>query len=232
MAFQPASTGSLVAFGTIIAAVLAALLIATRHAYRATPGKGRSMQIRAAAITLAWLGLLSALVASGQMQRLPLSGLPVFFGAVLASGLAVGFSRFGGRLAAGLPIPALVGFQSFRLPLELVLHRWAESGTIPHTMSWTGQNWDILSGFAALLAMPWSGRSRAVAWLANTIGFVLLINVVRVALLSSPVPFGWNVSPPLVLALHWPYALIGPVCVAGALAGHIVLTRALLRNAR
>jgi hypothetical protein len=39
------------------------------------------------------------------------------------------------------------------------------------------------------------------------------------------------VTPPLLLALHLPYAWIGPVCVGGALAGHIVLTRALLRRA-
>jgi hypothetical protein len=42
------------------------------------------------------------------------------------------------------------------------------------------------------------------------------------------VPFGWNVSPPLVLAMHLPYAWIVPICVAGALCGHVVLTRALL----
>lgn len=51
-----------------------------------------------------------------------------------------------------------------------------------------------------------------------------------VALMSAPVPFGWNVSPPLRVAFHLPYALIGPVCVGGALLGHIVLTRALLRS--
>jgi hypothetical protein len=80
----------------------------------------------------------------------------------------------------------------------------------------------------ALAAAPFAGRSRAVAWIANVVGSLLLLNVMRVALLSSPVPFGWGVEPPLVIALHLPYAFIGPVCVGGALAGHIVLTRALL----
>ena len=51
-----------------------------------------------------------------------------------------------------------------------------------------------------------------------------------VALLSSPVPFGWGQQPSLLLAFHEPYALIGPVCVGGALFGHIVLTRALWRK--
>ena len=56
--------------------------------------------------------------------------------------------------------------------------------------------------------------------------------VIRVALFSSPVPFGWGQQPPLLLALHLPYAYIGPVCVGGALIGHIVLTRALLRGGK
>ncbi len=32
--------------------------------------------------------------------------------------------------------------------------------------------------------------------------------------MSSPLPIGWNVNPPLLMALHLPYALIGPVCVS------------------
>lgn len=48
----------------------------------------------------------------------------------------------------------------------------------------------------------------------------------RVAIMSSPLPFAWGPQPPpLLLALHLPYALIGPVCVGGALFGHVVLTR-------
>jgi hypothetical protein len=45
--------------------------------------------------------------------------------------------------------------------------------------------------------------------------------------MSSPLPFAWGVKPPLQLALYLPYAWIVPICVDGALFGHIVLTRAL-----
>jgi hypothetical protein len=124
---------------------------------------------------------------------------------------------------------ALVGYHAFRVPLELVLHSWAEQGTIPQTMTWDGQNWDIISGALAIMIAPFAIRSRALAWGVNVIGFVLLMNVIRVAALSSPLPIGWGQDPPLLLALHLPYALIAPVCVAAAIAGHIVLTRALLR---
>jgi hypothetical protein len=59
-----------------------------------------------------------------------------------------------------------------------------------------------------------------------------LANVVRVAVLSSPVSFGWPVEPKLRLIFHVPYALIIPVCIGGGLIGHIALTRALLRRER
>ena len=119
-----------------------------------------------------------------------------------------------------------------RLPLELILHAWAHQGTIPSTMTWTGQNWDIVSGGAALLAAPLARRHRVAAWCANVIGMALLLNVVRVAVLSSPISFGWQITPPLLLAFHLPYALILPVCIGGAAMGHVVLTRALLRHSR
>ena len=141
------------------------------------------------------------------------------------TGLAL--SPVGRQFAAQVPLAALVGFQAFRLPLELVLHSWVAQGTIPGTMTWTGQNWDIISGLTALVCASFATRHRAAARIANIVGFALLLNVMRVAILSSPVPFGWGQQPPLLLALHLPYALIGPVCVGGALFGHLVLTRAL-----
>ena len=128
----------------------------------------------------------------------------------------------------GLPLAALVGFQGFRLPLELVLHQWVGEGSIPETMTWTGQNWDIVAGVMALVVAAWPSRPRAVVWAFDVLGFVLLLNVMRVAIFSSPLPFAWPLQPPMLLPLHLPYAWIVPICVAGALGGHIVLTRALL----
>jgi hypothetical protein len=154
----------------------------------------------------------------------------LFFAAAMNAGcLAVGLSAVG-RWLSLLPLPALVAFQAFRLPLELVLHSWVAQGVIPGTMTWSGRNWDIISGVLALVAAPFCRRSIVWAWIANVVGWVLLVNVMRVAVLSSPVSFGWPVTPKLELIYHLPYALIIPVCVGGALIGHIALTRALLRG--
>jgi hypothetical protein len=229
MPFQPADATSLAAFVVIVIAVLAAFVAGVHRAHRGMPGGG-GQTLKIAFAAAVWVGLLGWIVASRRMQQLPLNGLPFFFGSILVVSVAVALSPLGSRLATGVQIAALVGFQAFRLPLELVLHSWAAQGTIPGTMTWTGQNWDIVSGIVCLAAMPWANRNRAVAWTANIIGSLLLLNVIRVALLSSPLPIGWGTQPPLLLALYFPYALIGPVCVGGALIGHIVLTRALLRR--
>jgi hypothetical protein len=222
MEFHPASAGSVAAFAAILVAVVGALPWAVQRSY----GSTRAVLVAAGALAL-WLGALSALVASGKMASLPMNGLPFFFGSILIVCVGLGLSPVGARLSAGVPLAALVGFQAFRLPLELVLHEWAAQGTIPETMTWTGQNWDIVSGIAALVCAPLAGRYPVAARFANIVGFALLLNVMRVALLSAPVPFGWDVQPKLLVAFHLPYALIGPVCVGGALFGHVVLTRRL-----
>ncbi|HEY8993574.1 MAG TPA: hypothetical protein VIM71_02725, partial [Lacunisphaera sp.] len=216
MSFVPASSASLIAFGVILVSVLMALLWSVQRAYA-------SFKVTALAGLLLglWLGALSALVVSGRLAALPFSGLPFFFGPIVVIWTGLALSPVGRRLATTIPLAALVGFQAFRLPLELVLHSWAGQGTIPETMTWSGQNWDIVSGLVALACAPLAGRFPVAARFANIVGLALLLNVMRVAILSSPVPFGWNVQPPLLLAFHLPYALIGPVCVGGALFGHI-----------
>ena len=225
MNFQPASVTSVAAFLAIVAAVIAAFIWAVQHAYRSDRQRHFLRAITGLGVYL--IGL-SAVIASGLMLRLPLAGLPFFFGIVLIVSVGVACSPLGARLSATLPVASLVGFQAFRLPLELVLHAWGEQGTIPMSMTWRGQNWDILTGFVSLAALPFVERHRSVAWFANLVGLALLLNVIRVAVMSSPLPFAWGVTPPLLLALNLPYALIAPVCVGGALIGHIVLTRALL----
>lgn len=229
MSFTPASPVTLAAFVTILAGVLLAFFAAVRHTFRNSE-EPRKIVGRAVFAVGAWLGFESALVAGDVLPGMPMNGLPAFFVPILVVVLAAGLSSLGRRFAEELPVVALVAFQAFRLPLELVLHSWAGQGVIPGTMTWTGQNWDIVSGVVALVAAPFAAKNRNVAWLANLLGLVLLLNVMRVAVLSAPVPFGWNVTPPLLLAYHLPYALIAPVCVGGALFGHIVLTRALLRE--
>ena len=212
---------SIVLFVVILIAVTSACVAGIHIAHRSV-----DRTVAFAMTLLLWMAATGTYVALGVPES-GIGGLMGFFALSNLGAVALALSPVGRWWATGLPLWALVAFQGFRLPLEIVLHWWVEDGTIPATMTWSGSNVDIVSGFVAIVAAPWAHR-RGVAWLANIVGIVLLANVARVALLSSPVPFGWNVSPPLTLAMHLPYAWIVPVCVAGALCGHIVLTRALL----
>lgn len=232
MIFTPASLASEIAFTAIVGAVLVALLTGVYVATKRELGGGAAKrQTLAVAIGLAlYLGLFAFAAGGGVIEAAPMPRLLLTFALANGLGLLLALSPIGGRLARALPLAALVGFQSFRLPLELVLHAWSLSGTIPETMTWTGANVDIVSGVVALVLAPFANRSRRLAWVANLVGIVLLANVARVAMLSSPLPFAWPVEPPLQLLFHLPYALIVPVCVAGAFAGHVVLTRRLWRS--
>ena len=222
--FKPADPISLIAFLTIVAGVLVAYVGGTLKA----GASKRQTLIFALGITV-WLSILSIVVFAGFIDASSVPSLMMFFMGTNLVGVLLACSSIGRRLSK-LPLSFLVAFQGFRLPLELVLHSWARQGVIPETMTWTGCNFDILAGSLALIAAPFVNKFLAVAWAVNIVGFLLLLNVMRVAILSSPLPFAWNASPSLNLVFHVPYFLIAPVCVAGALAGHIILTRKLVKT--
>ena len=183
--------------------------------------------------TSAWLAATWAAASSGvlaQFDRRP-PPFALFFLAVLAVSASVAWSRLGLRLLRGLPLWALVATQVFRLPLELVMHEAAVEGVMPVQMSYSGRNFDILTGLTAipvavLIATGIGGRRLALAW--NVLGTLTLANILGIALVSTPTfaMFGperlntWVAYPPFV----W----LPAVMVVSALIGHMVLWRKLL----
>lgn len=183
-----------------------------------------------------WL-LLPALFAWSGVAHGPapfpfLAGLLVL-NLVLA--VLLGLSKWGVALSA-LPIGWLVGFHAFRLPLEMVLHAWAEAGTVPVVMSWSGQNFDVVTALLAIAVAPFAHRSRAAVWIFQGVGVVMLLNIVRIVAQSTPgspgSPVYTGVEPPVLLAAHWPTVWIATVCVFAAVAGHVVVGRSLVRRPR
>ena len=228
IAIAPATAWSLVVFDTVCVAVVCSFLIAVT-----LPIQGQNAKKRFwfwSANFLVYALFLGTIVQSGYLQSMFLPLGPLFMSLTVLLPILLGFSRKCGRMAEALPTVVLVGFQSFRLPLEIVLHAWYRSRTIPQSMTWEGSNWDILTGVLAIVCLPFVGKRLWVAWVFNTIGILLLFNVVRVAVMSSPVPFGWKVEPPLELIVQLPYAFIVPICVGGAFLGHVLLTRKLWKQ--
>jgi hypothetical protein len=187
--------------------------------------------LKASVLALLWLGLGTFLTYTKVFQFRPYPVALAYFSLVLVVSLGVAMSTYGNRLALGLSLSALILFQGFRLPLEVILHQWAEQGTMPYTMTWTGYNFDILAGILALAVAPFANHHKGLAWTFNIIGIILAFNAVYVGVMSSPLPFAWDIEPRLLLLYHIPYFLVMPVCVGGAIAGHVILTKALLYKA-
>lgn len=229
------SAGSTAFFVAIVVAVVLALVAGVAIAGRRVgevPRQTRRWWIGTLFGTSLWLAATGAASASGVLraQTLP-PPLALFMLASVLVAVTAAFSRLGTRLMEGLPIAALVGVQAFRLPLELVLHRWHTEGVIPVQMTYQGFNFDILTGISALIVCTWStfrrtppSRALVLAW--NALGMLLLLNVMAIAVLSSPLPFRvFTSGVPVLLAFYFPYGWIVPFCVGGALFGHLVVFR-------
>jgi hypothetical protein len=142
-------------------------------------------------------------------------------------------SPAGEALATRVPLAWLVGLPAFRLPLELAMHRAYAEGLMPVQMSYSGRNFDIVTGATAvLLAVAlWLGRApRALVIAWNVLGLVLLANIVGVAVLSTPMVAYFGPDRLNVWVTWMPYTLLPAVMVLAAWAGHLVIFRALSRR--
>lgn len=182
-----------------------------------------------------WLGSAAGLGLSGLLSRFDLRPPPflALIVAVVLVSLSFGLSRVGGTLSA-LPPYLLVGIQSFRLPLEIVMHQASVEGVMPGQMSYTGWNFDIVTGATALLLASAMARSVVprgliVAW--NALGSLLLVNIVTIAFLSTPMLHAFGTGPRELntFVTFFPFVWLPAALVSTAAAFHIILARALRR---
>jgi hypothetical protein len=231
----------LVAIGisTLAVALGAAFVLSVR---RAAPASGdearRRITLRTAALTAGWMALMAGLSLSGWFAEFDRRPPPMVFMMVmsLGAGVGVGLSRIGGWLAT-LPLAWLVGWQAFRLPLELTMHHAANVGLMPSVMSYSGYNFDIVTGITALALGLWLYRSkdavpRFVVVLWNALGITLLVVVLTIALLSSPFLRVFGEDQINRWVAYFPYVWLPGVLVATAAMGHIVILRRLLGERR
>jgi hypothetical protein len=225
-------TVGFVLFGLSMAALFVAGVGWAEHRLGATPGEVGRRVAGAAAAALGWLAGAWALAASGLLARWDLRPPPflVFLVVVLGLVVALAVSRPGTRLVAGLPLAALVGAQSFRLPLELLMHRAATEGVMPPQMSYDGRNFDIATGAVAAVLAALLGRGLAPRWTAaawNIGGALLLANVLGIAVMSTPA-VGWFGPDRLNTWVAFPpFVWLPSAMVLVAALGHLLVWRKL-----
>jgi hypothetical protein len=150
--------------------------------------------------------------------------------AVFALSAVLAFGPFGTRLVRGLPLWVLVFSQAFRLPLEWLMHRAAAERVMPVQMSYSGRNFDVVTGATAIL-VGWlvmrgrAGRSLVVAW--NLVGCVLLANILTIAVLSTPVFAAFGRDHLNTFVADPPFVWLPAVMVLCAITGHLLVWRKL-----
>ncbi len=212
----------------------ALFVLGVQHAWRrsgATDDEVRRVTWRAALGTVLWLSLTLAAASAGRLRFDPNQPTMMLVVGIVGLGcLYLGLARVGARLAAGLPLVALVAVQGFRLPLELAMHRAYREGVMPVQMSYSGYNFDIATGILAIvlaigLASGWAGVRAVRIW--NWMGLLLLLNVVVIAILATPLVRVIVTDPPNTWITRPPYVWLPAVMVAFALLGHIIVFRRL-----
>jgi cytochrome bd-type quinol oxidase subunit 2 len=220
----------------ICAAAIGGILVGAAYVAGRRLGESHAASRRWAAATAVaiagWMALTLAVAGSGVLadfSRRP-PPLVVLLIVVLSLGTGLAFSPFGTRLVRGLPLWALVASQAFRLPLEVLMHQAALDGVMPVQMSYSGWNFDIVTGASAvpvawMLARRRAGRRVAVAW--NVLGSALLAVILTIAVLSTPVFALFGQDRLNTFVAHPPYIWLPSVMVVCAILGHLLVARKL-----
>lgn len=184
-----------------------------------------------------YLAIPAILARAGALDRyepLPAPALLVVLALTLTT-VGITLGPPGARLVASASLGWVVAFQSFRIVVEWILHRLYVEGVVPVQMTYAGRNFDIVTGITGLALGVWllSGRAapRGVVLAWNLLGLGLLINIVTIAVLSTPVSFRvFTVGPPNLLPSTLPWVWLPSLLVQAALGSHVLVFRMLARK--
>lgn len=214
----------------VIAVGVAAMFVAAQHRVVRRP----LVTLLSAGGAIAWLALWWGIAASGMLRDFSARPPPfmlVFLGTA-AMGLTLGLSGVGRRLGAGLGAGALILAQGFRVPLEWVMHQAATRGVMPVQMSWSGWNFDVVTGVLAVVVGALAIQGKAPRWLLwawTALAFVTLLTVATLGLVSTPMIHAFGTEPQRLNT--WladpPFVWLPTVMVAFALASQVAVVRQL-----
>lgn len=184
-------------------------------------------------ILLGWAALTAGLAYHGDLADFG-SGRARLPALVLIELAFVVWLAFGSRTSlylAQIPQPVLIGFQSFRIPVELLLAGLASRKLLAVEMTFYGRNFDIVIGVSAVVLAWWvaskgedPSRHFIIGW--NMLGLALLSSVLIHGLLSIPYPYqALQLSVPTTVIASFPMVWLPTVLVPVAYLLHCVSLR-------
>jgi hypothetical protein len=200
-------------------------------ALRWLAGRARSATIVLLVIWLAYAWFLASTGVVEHYDQIP-PGIALLTFPIVLTLLALTLTRPGKVLSRQIPLWLLLGFQVFRVGVELSLHHLWSLGLAPRIMTLEGGNIEILVAITAP-ATAWLAskrpHGRRIAWAWNLVGLLSLGNVVVRAVLSAPGPLQLiHAEVPDMAILTYPFTFIPGFMAPLALALHILAFRAFL----
>ena len=184
---------------------------------------------------LVYVGLLSysGIVSNAALR--PPGIVYVAFPVVLFVIVVFALSAAGARIASAFPVWVIIGMQTFRIGVELLLHRLYVDGLAPRIVTYQGSNADIWIGLSAPLIAWLSTRGRwgerlALGW--NVLGLLTLANAITLGALTAP---GLNLihgEVPNVAIGAFPFTYIAGFFAPLAMALHALSIRAVRAELR
>jgi hypothetical protein len=186
------------------------------------------------AIWLVYVGLFSSLGYMRDPSLRPPGILWVVGPVVLFIVFVVVRSNIGAGVAAAIPLWLILGFESFRIGVELLVHRLWEDGLVPKLLTYQGGNVDMVFGLSAPI-IAWIattgrlGLRLAMGW--NVLGLLSLVNVTASAVLTGPIKL-ISTEVPTVAMGFFPYTFIPGFLAPLAVTFHVLAIRAIAARLR
>lgn len=124
----------------------------------------------------------------------------------------------------------LINIQSFRIVMEIILWLLFIENIIPVQMTFEGYNFDILVGLTAIPVSYWCFKRRkfhykpVIVW--NILGIMILLNIVAIAVMSTPSPFRVFMNEPAnTMVGYYPFIWLPGFVVPMALFLHLASLR-------
>jgi hypothetical protein len=177
-----------------------------------------------------WLIVVSVLAAFQLLSDFS-SMPPRFFIVLIVPLVAIVYltsTRTARKIIANIPPHSLLYLQSFRIFVEVLLWMLFLDNLLPIQMTFEGRNHDIFSGVFGLVIgfIVQRKPSRILLYVYNIAGLALLINIVTIAILSTPVPFRVFMNEPAnTIVTQFPVVWLPALLVPLAYTLHILSFR-------